>query len=92
VDDAVPVWLNRLGLAAPVAIFSDVAENLLTLALLATTPSPYVPGWEYLLGFAMSAASLGKWLGLAACGVLIAWGCLAKSPQTARRSAPESVQ
>ncbi len=77
-DDAAPVWLNRLGLAAPLAIVGDIAENLVTLALLATTPSPYVPGWEYLLGFAMSLTSLGKWLGLAACGILVAWGCVAK--------------
>jgi uncharacterized protein (DUF2235 family) len=87
VDDAVPVWLNRLGWAAPVAIVSDITENLLTLALLATTPSPYVPGWEYLLGLAMSLASTGKWLGLAACIVLIAWGCLAKSKRTAPQTA-----
>jgi Uncharacterized alpha/beta hydrolase domain (DUF2235) len=87
VGDAVPVWLNRLGLAAPVAIASDIIENLLTLALLATTPSPYVPGWEYLLGSAMSLASAGKWLGLTACGILVAWGCLAKS----KRAAPQAA-
>ncbi len=91
VDDAVPVWLNRLGLAAPVAIISDITENLLTLALLATAPSPYVPGWEYLLGYAMSLASAGKWLGLAACGVLIAWGCLTKSKRAAPHAAMKSA-
>lgn len=86
VNDAVPVWLNRLGLAAPIAIASDIAENLLTLALMATTPSPNVPGWEYLLGFAMSLASMGKWLGLVACAILIGWGCLRKSKNTVLRS------
>jgi uncharacterized protein (DUF2235 family) len=91
VDDAVPVWLNRLGLAAPVAIVSDITENLLTLALLVTAPSPYVPGWEYLLGFAMSLASTGKWLGLTACGVLIAWGCLTKSKRAAPQAAMKSA-
>lgn len=91
VADAVPIWLNRLGLAAPVAIVGDITENLLTLALLATAPSPYVPGWEYALGFAMSLASLAKWLGLVACGVLLAWSCLAKSklhkPMAAQKTA-----
>jgi uncharacterized protein (DUF2235 family) len=91
VDDAVPVWLNRLGLAAPVAIAGDITENLLTLALLVTAPSPYVPTWEYLLGFAMSLASTGKWLGLAACGVLIAWGCLTKSKRAAPQAAMKSA-
>jgi uncharacterized protein (DUF2235 family) len=91
VDDALPVWLNRLGLAAPVAIVCDLSENVLTLALLATAPSPYVPGWEYLLGFAMSLASIGKWLGLAACAVLIAWGCVRKSKQMLPQTVPTST-
>jgi hypothetical protein len=77
VGDAVRDWLNCLGMAAPVAVGGDLLENLFTLALLSTAPSQFVPAWDYLLGFAMSLASAGKWLGLAGCALLVVWGCLA---------------
>lgn len=75
---APPRWLNRLGLAACVAVLGDLAENVFTWLLLATCPTPYLPGWEWLAGGLMSAASLAKWLGLAGSLALLAWGAAAR--------------
>lgn len=79
---AVPVMLNRLGLAVCVALVGAVAENIATLALLATSPNPFIPGLEFVLGVAMSLAALAKWVGLAGCGLLVAWGCAARPQNT----------
>lgn len=70
-------WLNRLGLAPCVAVLGDLAENALTWLLLATSPAPWLPGWEWLAGAAMTLAALAKWLGLLGSGVLVVWGVLA---------------
>jgi Uncharacterized alpha/beta hydrolase domain (DUF2235) len=73
-----PVWLNRLGRAPMLAVLADAAENALTLLLLASAPSAYVPSWEYVPALFMSLAALAKWTGLAGCAILLAWGCTAK--------------
>ena len=73
------VFLNVLGLAATVAVGSDVLENLLTLALVSAFPWPLLAGVEPLLGLAMTAAALAKWAGLLGCGVLVLWGLAARS-------------
>ena len=75
---AVPRMLNRLGLAACVALLGDVAANIATLALLATSPDPLIPELEFVLGAAMCLAALAKWVGLAGCALLVAWGCAAR--------------
>jgi hypothetical protein len=72
-------FLNALGLAATVAVGSDVLENLLTLALVSAFPWPLLAGVEPVLGLAMTAASLAKWVGLVGCGVLVLWGLAARS-------------
>ncbi len=72
-----PVWLNRLGAAPKIAILGDIFENLFTLLLLATSPSAYIPHGEYFIAAFMTAAAATKWLGLAACGLLVLWGCVA---------------
>lgn len=74
-----PALLNALGLAAMVAVLGDVAENLLTLALVSAFPWPLLAGVEPLLGLAMTAAALAKWVGLLGCGALFLWGLAARS-------------
>jgi Uncharacterized alpha/beta hydrolase domain (DUF2235) len=75
---AAPRWLNRLGKAPMVVVLADAAENALTLLLLATAPSAYVPSWEYLPAIFMSLAALAKWTGLVGCALLLAWGCVVR--------------
>jgi hypothetical protein len=72
-------FLNVLGLAAALAVGSDVLENLLTLALVSAFPWPLLAGVEPVLGLAMTAAALAKWVGLLGCGALVAWGLAAKA-------------
>lgn len=72
-------FLNVLGLAATVAVGSDVLENLLTLALVSAFPWPLLAGVEPLLGLAMTAAALAKWAGLVGCGALVLWGLMSRS-------------
>ena len=71
--------LNVLGLAAAVAVGSDVLENLLTLALVSAFPWPLLAGVEPVLGLAMTAAALAKWAGLLGCGALVVWGLAARA-------------
>ena len=68
--------LNLLGMAACIAVPSDLAENVFGLALLLIYPNPYLSVLEGVLGLGMSAAALAKWAGLAGSVVLIAWACL----------------
>ncbi len=77
-DQATPVWLNRLGSAPKIAILADIFENIATLILIATVPSPYTPGWEYFIATAMTMAALVKWAGLAGSAVLLLWGCVTR--------------
>jgi hypothetical protein len=56
------------------ALVGDAAENIATLALLATSPNPSIPGLKWVLGVAMSLAALAKWVGLAGCSLRVAWG------------------
>jgi hypothetical protein len=83
-----PVWLNCLGMAALVTVGGDMTENLFTWALLLTSPNPYVPSIEWILGALMSLAALAKWLGLAGSAALVAWACATRS-RTARRDTQE---
>lgn len=78
VSDRPSAFLNALGLAATVAVGSDVLENLLTLALVSVFPWPLLAGVEPLLGLAMTAAALAKWAGLLGCGALVLWGLAAR--------------
>ncbi|MGA8513596.1 MAG: DUF2235 domain-containing protein, partial [Burkholderiaceae bacterium] len=75
VAQSAPVWLNRLGMAAGLAVAGDIAENLLTWALLLAAPNPFAPGVEWLLGALMSLAALAKWLGFTGSAVLVGWAC-----------------
>ncbi|EJL82708.1 hypothetical protein PMI15_02938 [Polaromonas sp. CF318] len=74
-----PALLNALGLAAMTAVLGDIAENLLTLALVSAFPWPLLAGVEPLLGLAMTVAALAKWVGLLGCGALFLWGLGARS-------------
>ncbi len=68
--------LTLLGLGAVAAVWGDVAENLLTLALLWAFPAWPLLAWaEPVLGAAMTLASLIKWAGLLGCAALSLWGC-----------------
>jgi uncharacterized protein (DUF2235 family) len=75
--------LNRLGLSAPVAVAADVAENFLTLWLVLGYPSTLAPWSEWLVGMAMTTASLVKWAGLLGCAELVIWGALSRPARTA---------
>ena len=79
VGDAAPKLLNRLGQAGPLAIGGDIAENVLTLLVIATSPNDFTPALPYLLGMLMTVAALAKWVGILGCMVLIAWGVLGGS-------------
>ncbi|MBW8721064.1 MAG: DUF2235 domain-containing protein [Polaromonas sp.] len=72
-------FLNGLGLAAALAVGSDLLENLLTLVLVSAFPWPLLAGVEPVLGLAMTAAALAKLVGLLGCGVLVVWGFAAKA-------------
>lgn len=63
--------LNLLGYALPTAMAADVAENVLTCAVLAVTN---VNPAACILAVFMSLAAALKWLSLAAVVCLIAWG------------------
>lgn len=63
--------LNLLGLSAVAAVWADVAENLLALALLCWFPAWPALGWaEPLLGAAMTLAALTTCAGLLGCAAL----------------------
>ncbi len=81
VGDPPPRLLNALGRAGPLVLLGDLAENVLTLAVIATSPNDFMPALPYLLGLLMTAAALAKWLGLAACLVLVAWGVVGGAPR-----------
>jgi uncharacterized protein (DUF2235 family) len=65
-------WLNRLGWALPLMVFSDLAENLCTWLTITLSASEY-----FLLasgtGLLMSLLSLLKWAGLAGVCWLSVW-------------------
>jgi uncharacterized protein (DUF2235 family) len=88
VSQTAPVWLNYLGMAALVTIGGDIAENLFTWALILTSPNPYVPSVEWLLGAWMSLAAMAKWLGLTGSAALVAWACVTR-PRKAQRDTQE---
>jgi uncharacterized protein (DUF2235 family) len=73
-----PVWVNRLGKAPKIVILGDIAENVFTLIFIHTTPSNYIPSWEYVAAGLISLAALVKWLSLLASISLITWGGLAR--------------
>jgi hypothetical protein len=73
-----PHLLNGLGMAAPVALLSDIAGKIITMVLLLIYPNGYFPGVEGLLGLCMTFASIAKWIGLSGCAILIMWGCMPK--------------
>jgi hypothetical protein len=83
-------WLNCLGMSACVLMLGDVIENLLTFALLLTSPNVYVPSVECALAVGITIATLAKWLGLAGCMALVAWAAVARPQQapTERAIAP----
>lgn len=70
VNDPVPQTLNRLGWALPVAVFSDVLENLSTLLVI----SCYALGWEIvgaMFAVPMSLFAISKIIGIVGVFVLI---------------------
>ena len=85
VGDPVPKWLNRLGQSGPLAMCGDLAENVLTLLVIGTSPNDFTPALPFALGVLMSLAALAKWVGILGCLLLITWGLLGGS---ARRKTP----
>ncbi len=69
-------WLNLLGMGACAMVVGDLAENVLTLTVLTTSPSEFVPWLDMLLGALMSLACAVKWAGLSLSLVLFLAGWL----------------
>lgn len=68
---APPKYLNMLGWALPVAVFSDLLEDLATWLVIHCATSEF-SGWASVWGCCMSIFSLGKYAGLL--GVLLLIG------------------
>ncbi len=85
VGQPVPAW-HWLGCGLPFAVAGDCAENLLTwLALDASAPES---AWQGLLLWLAGAASVAKWLGLAACAALALMGATARPRHWGGKSPP----
>ena len=72
VGQPVSRWLNRLGWALPLLVFSDVAEDLFTWLTITLTDSGYFLA-AALAGALMSLLALLKWIGLVGVVWLIFW-------------------
>lgn len=72
VGQPVSRWLNRLGWALPLMVFSDVGENLCTWLTITLTHSGYFL-LAVLTGALMSLLALLKWIGLLGVVVLTVW-------------------
>lgn len=84
--DVPPKWLNVLGIALPVTVAADVAENL--LSWLSLTVGQNVVGLAVVLHIFAAACSLLKLVGLAGTLTLIAAGLLRSDR---RKPVPEPV-
>lgn len=73
VDDPPRVWLNRLGIALPLAVSADLAENVFTwVALtLGRADVEVLASGAHLLA---AACSVLKWVGLTGALALVLWG------------------
>ncbi len=69
--------LNFLGLLPGLALGADVVEDLTTWLWSQWADNSYAPMLTGLSGWAMSTASLAKWLALLGCFALVVWGWVA---------------
>jgi uncharacterized protein (DUF2235 family) len=72
VGQTVSRWLNRLGWALPLMVFSDVGENLFTWLTITLTHSEYF-FVAAITGVLMSLLALLKWVGLVGVVWLVLW-------------------
>lgn len=79
VDTVRTTWLNRLGWALPVAVFADVAENVVSWFVITFIGANW-EGTSWALAWVMTACATAKFIGLIGVVALLLWSLIARSP------------